>query len=60
MARSGWTREAVEKVLAKQADRATRRALADHVILNEGLTLEELHAQVEKLWRLWNNVADRV
>ena len=55
MARSGWPREAVEKVLAKQATREMRRALADHIILNEGLTLQELRAEVEKLWRLWNN-----
>jgi len=53
MARSGWTREGVEAVLAKQATREVRRALADHVILNEGLSLEELRAEVEKLWRLW-------
>lgn len=55
MVRSGWPREAVEKVLAKQAQREMRLALADHVILNEGLSLEELRAEVEKLWRLWNN-----
>jgi dephospho-CoA kinase len=53
MARSGWTREGVEAVLAKQATREVRRALADHVILNEGLSLAELRAEVEKLWRLW-------
>lgn len=55
MARSGWPREAIEKVLAKQATREIRRALSDHVILNEGLTLQELQTEVEKLWRLWNN-----
>lgn len=55
MVRSGWSREAVEQVLAKQATREIRRALADHVILNEGKSLEELRAEVEKLWRLWNN-----
>lgn len=55
MVRSGWPREAVEKVLAKQAQRETRLALADHVILNEGLSLQELRTEVEKLWRLWNN-----
>ncbi len=55
MARSGWPREAVEKVLAKQATREMRLALADHVILNEGLSLQELRTEVEKLWRLWNN-----
>jgi len=57
MVRSGWPREAVEAVLAKQATREARRAIADHVILNEGLTLEELRDEVGKLWRLWNNVA---
>ncbi len=57
MVRSGWPREAVEAVLAKQATREVRRALADHVLLNEGLSLEELRAEVNKLWRLWNNGA---
>lgn len=55
MVRSGWPREAVEAVLAKQATRELRRAIADHVILNEGLSLEELRNEVGKLWRLWNN-----
>jgi dephospho-CoA kinase len=57
MLRSGWPREAVEAVLAKQATREMRRAIADHVILNEGLSLEELRDQVGKLWRLWNNAS---
>ncbi|HEX5287181.1 MAG TPA: dephospho-CoA kinase [Polaromonas sp.] len=55
MVRSGWPREAVEKVLAQQAQREIRRAAADHIIFNQGITLEELREQVEKLWRLWNN-----
>ena len=54
MVRSGWPREAVEAVLAKQAQRETRRALADHIILNEGLSLSELRQQVEQLWALWH------
>jgi dephospho-CoA kinase len=53
MARSGWPREAVEAVLAKQAQRDVRLAMADHIILNEGLTLQELRVETEKLWRLW-------
>ena len=32
MVRSGWPREAVQAVLAKQATREMRRAIADHVI----------------------------
>jgi dephospho-CoA kinase len=55
MARSGWSRPAVEAVLAKQATRAQRAAMADHVLLNEGLSLEQLREQVNKLWHLWNN-----
>jgi dephospho-CoA kinase len=55
MARSGWARAAVEAVLAKQATRAQRAAMADHVLLNEGQTLEQLHEQVSKVWHLWNN-----
>ncbi len=55
MARSGWPREAVEQVIAKQATRAQRLALADHVIVNDGLSLEELQVEVKKLWQLWNN-----
>lgn len=53
MARSGWPREAVESVLAKQADRATRLAVADDVILNEGLSLDALRAEVAKVWSGW-------
>ena len=55
MLRSGWPREAVEAVLAKQAQREARLALADHVIVNEGLSLQQLRNEVEKLWQLWNN-----
>lgn len=55
MARSGWPREAVEKVIAQQAHRETRRAAADHIILNQDITLDQLRVEVEKIWRLWNN-----
>lgn len=57
MARSGWPREAVEKVIAQQATREMRLALADDLILNEGLNLDELKQEVTKVWRLWNNHA---
>ena len=42
MARSGWTREAVQAVLAQQASQRSRRAGADAVIYNDGLSHEEL------------------
>jgi dephospho-CoA kinase len=55
MARSGWDRQAVEAVLAKQASREQRLAMADHVLLNEGVSLNELRQQVGNLWQVWNN-----
>jgi dephospho-CoA kinase len=60
MARSGWTREAVKQVMAKQAQRDVRLAMADHIIANDDLSLEELHTEVKKLWWLWNNAQDGV
>lgn len=53
VARSGWTPEAVQAVIAQQAPRKARRAAADAVIYNEFLTLEELGAQVWGLWERW-------
>lgn len=51
--RPGWTADAARQVLAQQATRTQRRAIADAVIHNEGLTLAELQAQVRRLWQLW-------
>ena len=51
--RSGWTAEAVERTIAQQATRAQRRAIADAVIVNEGLSIEQLEAQVDTLWASW-------
>ena len=53
--RSGWTEDAVRRVIAQQAGRAHRRAIADAVIHNEGLSPEALGDQVRALWALWNN-----
>ncbi len=51
--RSGWSEDAVRRVISQQASRAQRRAVADAVIFNEGLTLEALQAEVLALWALW-------
>ena len=51
--RSGWTADAVERTIAQQATRAQRRAIADAVILNDGLSLAQLEAQVEAVWAAW-------
>lgn len=53
MARSGWSEAAVRAVIAQQARRDSRRALADAVIFNERLTPEALAAEVRILWALW-------
>jgi len=53
MARSGWTEEQVRHVIAQQASRARRRAIADAVIHNADLTMPALQAQVAALWRGW-------
>jgi dephospho-CoA kinase len=49
MVRSGLTADAVQRIIAVQATREQRRAIADWVILNEGLSLDELLAQVDAL-----------
>jgi dephospho-CoA kinase len=55
IARPGWTREAATHAIAAQATRETRRGIADAVIFNDAITLAELQAHTEALWRLWNN-----
>jgi dephospho-CoA kinase len=51
--RPGWTEEAARRVIAQQAPRAARRAIADAVIDNDGLTIEQLQAELRALWTLW-------
>ncbi|HEY0818590.1 MAG TPA: dephospho-CoA kinase [Rhizobacter sp.] len=53
MQRSGWSRDAVLAVIAQQATRTRRRACADAVIYNEGLTLDELARHVDILLAHW-------
>ena len=57
MQRSGWTETAVRAVIAQQARREQRRALADAVIHNAGISTDQLAAQVRSLWSLWCPVA---
>jgi dephospho-CoA kinase len=52
-ARPGWSEEAARRVIAQQAPRARRRAIADAVIFNDGITLEALAAEVSALLALW-------
>lgn len=48
MARNRWTREQVMAVLAAQASRAQRLALADEVIDNDAKDLNELRQEITK------------
>lgn len=52
-ARAGWSREAAARVIAQQASRATRRAIADAVIHNDGLPLDTLAAAARQVLRWW-------
>lgn len=56
MARSGLTAEQVRAIMASQATRAQRLAVADDVIDNGG-SLEETAAQVERLHRAYLEMA---
>ncbi|WP_416760733.1 dephospho-CoA kinase [Roseateles sp. So40a] len=49
MARSGLEEAAVRAIVAQQATRAQRRATADAVIHNEGLSLAQLREEVRQL-----------
>ena len=51
--RPGWTEEAARRVIAQQSPRAARRAIADAVICNDRLTIEQFHAELRTLWALW-------
>jgi len=53
-ARSGLTGEVIARIMAAQASRSERLALADDVIRNDGkVSLADLHAQVRTLHQKW-------
>jgi dephospho-CoA kinase len=53
MRRSGWSETSVRAVIAAQATRDQRRAAADDLILNEGISRVELAERVATLWNTW-------
>jgi dephospho-CoA kinase len=57
VARSGWAPEAVRAVIDQQATRRERRAAADAVIFNDGITPARLALEVRALWALWGRTA---
>lgn len=56
MQRSGWSGEAAQAVISQQASRDERLAVADDVIVNEGLTMAQLNDKIEALWKRWSPV----
>ena len=53
MARSGWPDAQVRRVIALQLSRPQRRALADAVVYNDGLSQAALAGEVQQLWQAW-------
>lgn len=49
MARSQLQRSDVEKIIASQASRISRLAAADTVIVNDGLTMDQLGTEVDQI-----------
>jgi len=57
MARSGWTEDAVQRVIAQQATRSSRRGIADAVIDNgDAMPIAGLRAAARTLWQAWTRV----
>lgn len=56
MARSGLSAIEIQSIMNSQATRAQRRAVADAVIYNEGLSLQDLKQVVHGLWAHWQGV----
>jgi dephospho-CoA kinase len=53
MQRNGWTADAVRRIIDQQASRAQRLAVADDVIVNDGLEMAELATEVHRIWSGW-------
>jgi dephospho-CoA kinase len=51
--RSGWSESSVKAVIAAQATREQRRAIADDLILNDGVSISELAERVATVWSTW-------
>jgi dephospho-CoA kinase len=49
VARNGFTEQEVRKIVASQASRTQRRAAADMVVFNEGISLDNLKQQVREI-----------
>jgi dephospho-CoA kinase len=55
--RPGWDLVIAQRVLNQQAPRTARRGIADAVIFNDGIGLDELAAEVGALWLAWHTAS---
>ena len=49
VARNGFTEQEIRKILQSQATRVNRRAAADTVVFNDGISLDDLRQQVREI-----------
>ncbi|OYT98911.1 MAG: dephospho-CoA kinase [Burkholderiales bacterium PBB1] len=56
MQRSGWSQASVKAVIATQATREQRRAVADDMIVNDGISIDVLSEHVDRLWNSWKSL----
>jgi dephospho-CoA kinase len=55
--RPGWTEDAARQVIATQATREKRRAIADAVLFNDGTDIEAVRSKVRAVWAAWHVVS---
>ena len=55
--RPAWSADAARRVITSQASRVARRAVADAVIFNDGLSRAALDVEVRTLWAQWRALA---
>lgn len=53
MTRNAFTREAIEKIIASQASRVERLKVADLIIFNENINLEQLRSEVSQVAEIY-------
>ena len=53
--RPGWTEATARQAMAVQAPRALRRSMADAVVYNDGLSLDQLNAALKGVWCAWHD-----
>jgi dephospho-CoA kinase len=58
--RPGWSEAMARAVVAQQATRTARRAIADAVVFNDGISLVELQAATKHIYGQWTDHRSRL